>query len=85
MPDPHQAILIADSGCDQCVVTRHWCILRRTERSVVMSGAFSGRNQALEFPVVTAACKITTEDNKQYIAVVHEALYDDTPSPSTAM
>lgn len=80
VPDKSQPIFIADSGCDQCIVTRHWRIISKTGRFVTMSGAFSGRSCAIRFPVVSAACRLTTEDGRQFKAIVHEALYDENPS-----
>lgn len=80
IPDQKQPILIADSGCDQSVVTNHWRILCRKDRFVSMSGAFSGRTGVVELPVVSAACKLTTEYGIQYAAIIHEALWDETPT-----
>lgn len=55
----------------------HWRILRRTDRVVTMSGAFSGRSDVLDFPVVSAACKLIGEDGIQYAAIINEALLDE--------
>ena len=42
-----------------------------------MIGAFAGRNVGQSFPVVSAECKLTDENGTSYVAVVHEALYDE--------
>ena len=77
--DSSNHILIADSGCDQMLVTSIWKILQKTERSIVMAGAFAGRDCGQAFPVVLAAAKLIDENGKEYAAVAHEVLYDDNP------
>ena len=42
-----------------------------------MIGAFAGRNVGQSFPVVSAECKLMDENGISYIAIVHEALYDE--------
>ena len=42
--DPTQHVLIADGACDQCLVTSAWTVLEEMGRSVMMVGAFAGRN-----------------------------------------
>ncbi|KAL7581044.1 hypothetical protein ACA910_005849 [Epithemia clementina (nom. ined.)] len=69
-------ILIADSGCNQMLVTLIWTILHHTGQSMVMTGAFAGRNSGQHFPVVTAAAKLIDESGKQYAVVAHKVLYN---------
>lgn len=76
---PSQDILIADGACDQHLLTRTWRILRHTGRSIIMQGAFAGRNQGETFPVVTAAAKLIDERGQAFAAVAHEALLDLNP------
>jgi len=74
--DPNQHILIADSGCDQTLVTKIWTILENTGHYVMMTGAFAGRNVGEQFPVVHAACKAVMKDGSAFVLIVNEALYD---------
>jgi hypothetical protein len=46
--------MIADSGCDQTLITKDWT--HTSTRTVVMAGAFAGRSMGQEFPVVSAVC-----------------------------
>ena len=75
--DNNQQILISDGGCDQTLITSEWTITRNTGRKITMIGAFAGRNVGQSFPVVSAECKLTDENGTSYVAVVHEALYDE--------
>jgi len=74
--DSNQHILIADSGCDQTLVTQIWTILENTGQHVIMTGAFAGRNVGERFPVVHAACKAVLEDGSAFALIVNESLYD---------
>ena len=75
--DNNQQILISDGGCDQTLITSEWTVTRNTGRKITMIGAFAGRNVGQSFPVVSAECKLTDENGTSYVAVVHEALYDE--------
>lgn len=78
--DSSQQILVYDSGNDQTLLTSAWRVLRRTDREVMMTGAFAGRNVGEAFPVVSAVAKIVCEDGKAYAAYAHEALFDSNPA-----
>ena len=70
-------ILIADSGCDQTLVTSIWTILNCTNRFVLMLTALQGRHPGQRFQVVQAAVKLTDANNNAYCAIANEALYDE--------
>jgi len=77
---PGQHLLIADSGCDQTLVTSIWTILQQTGHHVIMMGAFAGRNVGERFPMVHAACKIRLVDDSTFALVANHALYDSNPA-----
>ena len=74
----HQ-IFIADSGCDQTLVTNIWRVLANTGRYVCMTGAFAGRSAGELFPVVSAICKVVLPDGRALALVGHEVLLDSNP------
>ena len=57
--DATENIFIADSGCDQTLVTSIWSVLKFTSRYVLMLTAFQGRNPGQRLQVVNAAVKLT--------------------------
>jgi len=71
-----QHLLIADSGCDQTLVTSIWTILQQTGHHVIMTGAFAGHNVGEHFPVVHAACKVCLMDDSTFALIANHALYD---------
>ena len=75
----HKNIFIADSACDQILITNIWTILSYTNRYVTMTGAFAGRNKGETFPVVSAQCTMQAVDGTSYVAIVHDALLDSNP------
>ena len=75
----HKNIFIADSACDQILITNIWTILSYTYRYVTMTGAFAGRNKGETFPVVSAQCTMQAADGTSYVAIVHDALLDSNP------
>jgi len=78
--NPGQHLLIADSGCDQTLVTSIWTILQQTGHHVIMTGAFAGRNVGERFPVVHAACKVCLADGSTFALIANHALYDSNPA-----
>jgi len=74
--DLNQHTLIADSGCNQTLVTQIWTILENTGQHVLMTGAFAGCNVGEQFPVVHATCKAVLEDGSAFALIANEAFYD---------
>ena len=72
----HSHSLIADSACDQMLITSAWSIISRSGTFVTMTGAFAGRNVGETFPVVTAKCILRDASGNLYQAIAHDALYD---------
>ena len=77
--DSSQQILIADSGCDQMLVTSIWRITQHTRWTITMLGAFAGRNPGYELPVVSSVAKLIDENGQAYMVITHEVLYDASP------
>ena len=75
--DSMDNILIADSGCDQIVITSIWTILRPSNRYVLMITALQGRNPGQRIQVIKAAVKLTDELGKEYRAIANDAIYDE--------
>ena len=78
--DRDHPILIADSGCDQTLVTGILTIICHTGRSILMAGAFAGPHCSEMFPVVDAGIKITCPDGTEYFGIAREALCDNNPN-----
>jgi len=76
---PSISVMIADSGCDQCVLGFVWRVVRETGRYISICGALAGRHAGTVFPVVTAVACLTDSSGKKWCAVVHEGLYDCSP------
>ena len=83
--DSNQHVLIADGACDQCLVTSAWTVLEETGRSVMMVGAFAGRNTGESFREVHAACRLTDEHGKRVLGIACFALYDSNPAQSESL
>ena len=77
--DSSQQILIADSRCDQMLVTSIWRIMQHTGWMITMSGAFAGQNPGYELPVVSAVAKLVDENGQADMVIAHEVLYDASP------
>lgn len=78
-------MLIADSGNDQFLITSTWSVTEFTGRHIVLSGALAGRHPGTTFPVVSAVAKLIDANNRSYCAIVHEALYDESPCQYEAL
>ena len=81
----HKHLLIADSACDQMLITNIWTIIHRSNSFVTMTGAFAGRNEGETFPVVSAKCVVSDAKNNMFIAVAHDALYDENPHQTESL
>jgi hypothetical protein len=79
------AILIADSGNDQTLVTADWTILSESGRKICMTGPFKGRDRGMVFKVVTAACKLRDELGRTYIGIANECLHDPSPEQKESL
>lgn len=84
-PQPTQQVLIADSGNDQFLVTSVWTVTEYTGRYISICGALAGRHPGTTFPVVSAVAKLIDENLHPYCAIVHEALFDDSPDQVEAL
>ena len=83
--DSSQQILVSDTGNDQTLLTSIWRVIETTDREVMMTGAFAGRNAGELFPVVSAVAKVVGEDGKAYVAYAHEALLDSNPAQKESL
>jgi hypothetical protein len=84
-PQPTQQVLIADSVNDQFLVTSVWTVTEYTGRYISICGALAGRHPGTTFAVVSAVAKLIDENLHPYCAIVHEALFDDSPDQVEAL
>ena len=83
--DGDSQVLIADSGCDQTLLTNVWKVVEQSDRTVIMTSPLAGRSQGQSFPVVHAVAKLKDRFGNEYCAHSYESLFDATPGQNESL